>query len=157
MENPTQNPEQIRSEIKGIFQEFWSLENVRDIIKIRTQEGKITSKQISILLRSVRVFEGNTINMNKDKGGDLIFKTDDELAKTINERHLKMIALTDKLWKDGEKYLSEWNKMYEWYTDTVKIKIQILKQEIENAKTDDKKRKEQAAEMWLKDLDSSFA
>ena len=128
MENPTQNPEQIRAEIKGIFKEFWSLENVRDIIKKGINDGKIiTAKQISVLLRSVRVFNGNSIDMNKK---DLEFKTDEELAKTINERHFRMIALTDKLWEDGKKYLSEWNKMYEWYTDTVKLKIQILKQEI---------------------------
>ena len=68
------------------------------------QEGKLTSRQINTLMRSIKVFEWNALNPAKQH---LMFSSEKEFDESINDAHKRMIKLTDSLGPDGEKNTSK--------------------------------------------------
>jgi len=100
-------------------------------------------------MRSIKVFEGNALNPAKQH---LMFSSEKEFDESINDAHKRVIKLTDSLGPDGEKYLKEWNKIYDSYRDLIQTKIEILKKEIEAKKTQSKRVNTLEAEKVLEDL-----
>lgn len=148
MEQNTSHTKTIE-EMKNIFRTFQSMENVHDIAQKAHQEGKLTSRQINTLMRSIKVFEWNALNPAKQH---LMFKSETDFEESINDSHKRMIKLTDSLGSDGEKYLKEWNKIYDAYRDLIQTKIEILKKEIEAKKAQSKRAHTLEAEKVLEDL-----
>ncbi len=63
-----------------------------------------------------------------------------------------MIKLTDRLGSDGQKYLAEWNRIFDVYGKIVRMKLSLLKQEISDFKSKQEKDKTRKAEDELKKL-----
>ncbi|MBP7806476.1 hypothetical protein KA057_02230 [Candidatus Gracilibacteria bacterium] len=132
-----QSQQETIDKAKKILADFSAMENVHDIIKGKVESGDISSSDAARMVRLIKVFEGNALQAKK---GVLEFKKgkkneNEDVDMAIQEAHDFMVRLPTEIGDLGRQYLDTWNKtVYEKYLSINKMRIALLRREIEEKK-----------------------
>lgn len=151
---PSTTREELLRKAQDALQTFHAMENIHDIIKSKSEKGELTSSEAARMVRLVRVFEWNTLQVEKSKlefGKWKNFDNED-LDAAIRDAHEFMMKLPIEIWEDWRKYLDAWNKtIYEKYLNINRMRLELLRKEIDWKKKQQSIEKENADDI-LRDM-----
>ncbi len=132
-----QSQQETIDKAKKILADFSAMENVHDIIKGKVESWDISSSDAARMVRLIKVFEWNALQAKK---WVLEFKKwkkneNEDVDMAIQEAHDFMVRLPTEIWDLWRQYLDTWNKtVYEKYLSINKMRIALLRREIEEKK-----------------------